>query len=102
MMYFLHYLHFVFDLLVEDAILHKLALVKFLGRKGDATECSGHFVDSSKGTLADFADAVVLSGACPRLGKALEPRRVFLCPLSLEGRVLWKEPSSLIWCRLGK
>ncbi len=84
MLDFLHYLHFVFYLLVEDAILHKLALVKFLGREGDTAECSGHLVHRSKSTLADFADAVVLAGACPWLGKALQPRRVFLCPLSLE------------------
>jgi hypothetical protein len=60
MFYPLHDLHFVFDFLVQDAVLHELALVKLLRGIGLASEPPGDLIYGGESTSAYLAHAIVL------------------------------------------
>lgn len=53
MLYPLHNLHLILNLLVQHAVLDEAALLKFLGRIGQAVVFGSHLVNHSKRSLSD-------------------------------------------------
>ena len=60
MLHSLHYVHFVFHLLVEDAVLHELPLIKLLGRVRNAVKLVRDPVNCGEGALTDLTDPMIL------------------------------------------
>lgn len=81
----LHDVHFVFHLLIENAVLHKLALVEFFRGVGVAGELEGHLMNGSESASADFAHAVVLVGAVPRSWQPVGGSTISLPPTAVLG-----------------
>jgi hypothetical protein len=60
-----HDFHLVLYLLIQDAVLHELAFIKFLRGIRLAGEPQGHFGYRGEGAPANFAHAIVLGCAGP-------------------------------------
>lgn len=67
----LHDPHLILYFLIQNAVLHELALVEFLRCVGLAGELHGHLVYRGESTSADFAHAIVLVRASPWLWQCI-------------------------------
>lgn len=61
----LHDVHLVLHLLIQDAVLHELALVELLCRVRLTGELHGHFMYRGESTSANFAHTIVFVRAVP-------------------------------------
>ncbi len=59
MLHILHDLHLIFHFLVEDAVLHELALVEFLSGVRNAPKRGGDLVHRSKGAFPNLSDSII-------------------------------------------
>lgn len=65
MLDFLHDIHLIVHLLVEDAIFHEPSLLEFLGSKWNTIELGCDLVHGRECTLADSSDFVIFGAASP-------------------------------------
>lgn len=76
MLYLLHNFHFIFHLLVENAVLHELPLVELLGGVRKAIEFGGDLVYRRKGTFSNLAHAVVSVRPIPCFWQVVGPGKL--------------------------
>lgn len=62
---FLHDPHLLLNLNIDNAILHKLALLNLLRRELFTGELSGEQINSGKSSLANSAALVILGATTP-------------------------------------